>query len=212
MSAMLQDCCLVQFAKAPVPGQVKTRLGAVLSEQHCADLHRALVEHVFWCQWRGRVARQELWYSSPHPFFDGLAEQTGVTLCHQGSGDLGERMSSAFSDRLADYASVVLIGSDCPALDASYVRAAFDALSDVPVVLGPARDGGYVLLGLRSHLPALFTEMPWGSERVLDETRRRLRAAGYSWRELSTLPDIDRPEDLSHLQSYEKLNFFAENT
>jgi rSAM/selenodomain-associated transferase 1 len=211
MSAMLQDCCLVQFAKAPVPGQVKTRLGAVLSEQHCADLHRALVEHVFWRQWRGRVAHQELWYSSPHPFFDELAEQTGVTLRHQGNGDLGERMSFAFCDRLASYTRVVLIGSDCPALDASYIRSAFEVLNDVPVVLGPASDGGYVLLGLRTYLPTLFTEMPWGTERVLNETRLRLRGIGYSWRELSELPDIDRPEDLSQLHSYETLNFFAVN-
>ncbi|WP_461482127.1 TIGR04282 family arsenosugar biosynthesis glycosyltransferase, partial [Porticoccus sp.] len=124
-------------------------------------------------------------------------------------GGLGERMAFAFADRLQHHAKVVLIGSDCPAIDADYVRAALLALDEVPAVLGPAADGGYVLIGLTAAAPALFADVPWGTGAVLSVTRQRLVALRWSWRELDILPDIDRPGDLRHLAGFPKLHLFC---
>jgi hypothetical protein len=94
---------------------------------------------------------------------------------------------------------VILVGSDAPSLDADYVRRAVGELASADAVFGPALDGGYVLLGLRVFCEALFTDMPWGTDRVLEVSLSRLEAAGFSYRLLDALPDIDRPEDLRYL-------------
>jgi len=95
---------------------------------------------------------------------------------------------------------VLLIGTDCPALKPDHLRAAATALADGDdVVLLPAEDGGYVLIGLKAPQPVLFDGVPWGSERVMDETRRRLRSQGLRWSERATLWDVDRPEDVDRL-------------
>lgn len=209
MSIAFPDSCLVQFAKAPLAGAVKTRLRSALGDEGCLALHCALVEHVFDAQQRGRVAYQELWWSEPHVFFDELLnDKMVVARCQQGA-DLGERMAFTFADRLKDYAKVVLIGSDCPAIDPDYIRAAFLALDEVPVVLGPAEDGGYVLIGLTAFAPSLFSGIPWGSKEVLIHTRQRLTDLHWQWHELDILPDIDRPEDLRHLEGLQKLHLFC---
>ena len=209
MNIAFPDSCLVQFAKAPRYGTVKTRLRPALGDEGCLALHCALVNHVFDTQRRGGVAQQELWWSEPHAFFDELLiDSTVVARCQQGA-DLGERMAFTFADRLSHYEKVVLIGSDCPAIDSDYIRTAFMALDEVPVVLGPAEDGGYVLIGLTAPSPTLFSGIPWGSERVLMQTRQRLVALCWQWRELDILPDIDRPEDLRHLVDHSKLHLFS---
>ncbi|TNE76052.1 MAG: glycosyltransferase [Gammaproteobacteria bacterium] len=211
MNLAFPDSCLVQFAKAPRPGRVKTRLQSVLGVQGCIALHRALVEHVFATLQSGKIAHQELWCSENDPYFSALADPVAVPVRYQQGSDLGERMSSAFADRLAHYRKVVLIGSDCPGLNAEYLKEAMRALDEEPVVLGPAEDGGYVLIGLAEPLPALFRDVPWGSAQVLEVTRARLREVGKGWRELKILPDIDRPGDLRHLVGIEKLHFFSKN-
>ncbi len=208
MNIAFPDSCLVQFAKAPRPGTVKTRLRSALGDEGCLALHCALVRQVFDTQKRGHIAHQELWWSEPHTFFEELLGDTTVVARNQHGADLGERMAFAFADRLQHYAKVVLIGSDCPAIDPDYIRSAFLALDEVPAVLGPAEDGGYVLIGLTVAAPVLFSGIPWGSEQVLTRTRERLGGMGWQWRELDILPDIDRPEDLQHLMGHPKLHFF----
>ncbi len=122
----------------------------------------------------------------------------GLTLHQQRGEDLGERLLAASADALGRADSVALIGSDCPELDTAYLAQAFDALrsTGVDAVLGPAADGGYVLLALRRAEPALFTEMPWGGDQVAAITRERMAALGWRWRELPVLRDVDRPPDL----------------
>lgn len=209
MSITFPDSCLVQFAKVPRVGFVKTRLRPALDDEGCLALHCALVEHVFDAQLRGQISFQELWWSEPHVFFEELLNDTTVVArCQQGA-DLGERMAFAFADRLQHYDKVVLIGSDCPAIDSEYLQAAFLALDEVPVVLGPAEDGGYVLIGMTAFAPTLFSGIPWGSEQVLIHTRQRLADLRWQWHELDILPDIDRPEDLRHLEGIPKLHLFC---
>jgi glycosyltransferase A (GT-A) superfamily protein (DUF2064 family) len=93
----------------------------------------------------------------------------------------------------------LLIGTDCPALTPEHLRAAADALCEHEVVLIPAEDGGYVLIGMRAPQPGLFSDMTWSTDTVLAETRQRIARLGLSVRELETLFDVDRPEDLARL-------------
>ena len=102
----------------------------------------------------------------------------------------------AIAAGLKEYKAVLLVGSDCPGMDAAYLQRARAALERVPVVLGPATDGGYVLVGSRVDRIDMFEDIPWGTEEVMCLTRKRLRDAGLSWLEMEPLADIDVPEDL----------------
>jgi len=110
-------------------------------------------------------------------------------------------MGAALADAAARHRHLVLIGTDCPAMDAGYLEEAFRVLeSGIPLVLGPAEDGGYVLIGCTGMPPAgLFEGIDWGTERVLAQTRARIAALGHGHQELPPLSDIDRPEDLTCL-------------
>jgi uncharacterized protein len=183
------------FAKAPYPGQVKTRLINLLGEQGAADLHQQLVEHCL--QKFSHLFPLQLWCAPDehHPFFQALKTQFGVSLHRQQGADLGERMANALAS--VNPAPVILIGSDCPSLKETDICEAFSALEqDYAVVLAPAEDGGYVLIGMQQLVPELFVDMPWGSSQILTLTRTRLRDLGLSWKELSTQWDVDRPEDV----------------
>jgi glycosyltransferase A (GT-A) superfamily protein (DUF2064 family) len=105
-------------------------------------------------------------------------------------------MYTAIASGLDAHGSVILVGSDCPAMDPAYLRRAASALEEVPLVFGPAADGGYVLIGARQIEQSLFRDIPWGSGDVYARTRVAAQQAGLSWAELPCLTDIDRPEDL----------------
>ena len=131
------------------------------------------------------------------PCFAGLQQRHAIDLERQCGGDLGARMGFAAERTLRHLRGVILIGGDCPVLEAQHLRSACTALADGDdAVLVPAEDGGYVLLGLRRYHPMLFGGIGWGGGEVLSQTRDRLRQLGWRWRELETLWDLDRPEDL----------------
>jgi rSAM/selenodomain-associated transferase 1 len=118
----------------------------------------------------------------------------------QVGNNLGMRMYHALSITLSQAEFALLIGCDCPALDSAYLTRACDLLAgDVSLVLGPAEDGGYVLIGARRAARRLFEGIEWGTHRVLDQTRARLRSLGWRWGELEAMWDIDRPADLARL-------------
>jgi len=119
----------------------------------------------------------------------------------QPAGDLGTRMKAALADAIARQGAALVIGSDCPWLEVDVLREADAALARHDAVLGPADDGGYVLFGMRRVEDVLFDDMPWGTERVLAETRERLRSLGWNWFELASRSDVDRPEDLARLRA-----------
>lgn len=199
------DSCLVQFAKAPLLGQVKTRMQPALGEAGCLKLHKALVEHQFSLHEKTPVPSFELWCSAEHHFFDQLVAQSNVPIRVQQGNDLGERMFNAFIDKFQQYSYVILIGSDCPFLGGDYVIEAIERLKQgVPAVFGPATDGGYVLIGLSRVDTSLFDGISWGTDQVMEQTRGRLKALNWRWQELPTLSDIDRPEDLELLFADEK--------
>jgi hypothetical protein len=124
-----------------------------------------------------------------------MQRELGVALEPQVGSDLGERMAAA----LTRHCPAVLVGCDCPALSSAHLEAAVQALPSADVVLAPAEDGGYVLVGVNAPRPELFAGMTWGHGDVMAETRARVAAAGLRCVELETLWDLDRPEDLQRL-------------
>lgn len=188
------------FAKAPVPGQVKTRLAALLGAEGAAELHARLVRHALATASQARVGPVELWCSpdESHPFFARCAELFALSLHRQAGKDLGARMHGAFLDGLGAGGRMIIIGSDCPALEAADLRAAAEALATHEAAIAPAEDGGYVLVGLSRPMPELFVGMEWGTAAVMARTRERL--AGSRWKELPGRWDVDRPEDYARLQ------------
>lgn len=194
---------LLIFAKAPVAGQVKTRLIPPLSATEAAQLHARFIRQTLSVAGESSLCPVQLWCSPQprHPFFIDCRRSFCVSLHAQHGADLGERMRQAAASALAGSDYALLIGCDCPALTAAYLRHALTALKKgYNAVLGPAEDGGYVLLGLRHAEPELFGGIAWGTETVLDNTRSRLRRLRWRWHELAVQWDVDRPEDLVRLK------------
>jgi hypothetical protein len=136
----------------------------------------------------------ELHLAARHALFGKYELQRGA--------DLGERMHRALSHALRRHRGAILIGADCPALrPADLRRAARRLAGGCEVVLGPAEDGGYVLIGARRVTPRLFEGIEWGTPGVYAATVRRLDAEGYRWSALRALWDVDRPQDLERLRS-----------
>ncbi|MBF0256325.1 MAG: TIGR04282 family arsenosugar biosynthesis glycosyltransferase [Gammaproteobacteria bacterium] len=189
---------LLLFAKAPLPGQAKTRLIPALGAEGAAALQQRLLRRSLLMA-SGCGADLQLWCSpdTDHSAFVE-ARQAHELVCHAQRGkDLGQRMAHAMDQALRQYRKAVLIGTDCPGLSVADVRQAFDLLQDHAAVIGPAADGGYYLIGLHHFEASLFQGIDWGSERVLDQSCQRLRQAGMDYGTLTTRRDLDRPEDLT---------------
>jgi len=192
---------LIVFAKAPRPGAVKTRLIPVLGAAGAARLHERLVERTLATAAAARIGPVELCGDpAADPVLAARAAAHGAALTEQGPGDLGARMQRAFVRVLGGAPAAVLVGSDCPALTSAYLQSAGQALvAGYDAVIGPAADGGYVLIGLRRVHASLFERIRWGGPGVLEDTLARVGALGWRCRELDTLWDVDRPEDLARV-------------
>jgi rSAM/selenodomain-associated transferase 1 len=193
---------IVVFAKAPQPGKVKTRLAAAIGPVEAARLHARLVERTLDTVLKAGCGEVEL-HGSPsgHRLLRVLARRSGVALRGQSAGDIGRRMQEAFRRGLRRHARMLLVGSDCPALRVADVRRAARLLRGCDAVFAPAEDGGYPLVGLSRTSPKLFEGIEWSRATVMDRTRARLAALGWRWRELRTLWDVDRPDDLIRLRA-----------
>lgn len=191
------------LAKAPQPGLAKTRLIPALGARGAARLQRDLTLRTLHTARHAGVGPVTLWCApdAGHRFFRALQHCTGIECRDQPDGDLGRRMLAAFEWH-CPRGPLLLVGTDCPALSAADLQRSARALHEGrDAVLIPAEDGGYVLIGLRRPLPALFEGVAWSSERVLDQTRARLRGCGVRWHEAAPLWDVDRPDDLARLQA-----------
>ena len=193
---------IIVFAKAPVAGFVKTRLIPALGAEGAANLARDMLRHTLAQALAAGAQAVELCMSpAPRdPAWQGVALPQSVEPSDQGSGDLGARMSRAVERALAlGQGPVLLIGTDCPALDAAQIKEAARQLTHHDAVLLPAADGGYVLLGLQAPCPGLFTDMAWSTPVVATETLSRMVRVGLNVWQGPTLHDIDEPSDLPYL-------------
>lgn len=198
---MKSGCTVIVFAKAPVAGYAKTRLIAALGARGAALLAERLLRRTVEEAVAADIGPVELSCtpSTDHPAFAALAETGWVRLTAQGNGDLGARMLGAFERVLATEDRAIGIGIDAPALDARYLREAARHLESSEVVLGPALDGGYTLIGMKQPVAALFEDIPWSTVAVMERTRDRLRCLALPYSELAPLGDIDEPADLGRV-------------
>lgn len=193
------DCALLVFARAPIAGQAKTRLIPALGAEGAAALQQRLLDNTLRMAAAVAGTALQLWCSpdTDHPAFVRAADAYPLTRYPQRGDGLGERMAHALQTALASHPFAIIIGTDCPALDAKDIRECIDRLkSGCDAVIGPAADGGYYLLGLRRFEPSLFHAVDWGSEHVLAQTLERLDHAAMHCGKLALKHDLDRPEDL----------------
>jgi uncharacterized protein len=191
---------LIIFTRYPTPGRVKTRLIPALGGLGAATIHRQMSEHTL-LQARKLCRVREI---SISVYFDGNERQQmqdwlGSDLVYQAQadGDLGWRMARSISEACQDGIDrVVIIGTDCPGSNAELMNEAFHQLLTHDLVLGPAIDGGYYLIGLRYFIPELFVDIIWGTDRVLSQTVAIANKLNLSVAYLPALADVDRPEDL----------------
>ena len=187
------------FCKAPVLGKVKTRLIQKLGRRGALDLYLQMFERLI-AELSASRFNTELWISpdKDHAFFESYA----FARFQQAGPHLGVRMSTALRDGLTRHESVILVGTDLPLIDRSYIEQAVGALQTHDVVLGPAEDGGYGLVGVNAKTPDMFSDIDWGTERVLSQTCARLNRDGLDFGLLPLIWDVDRPDDLPRYQAW----------
>lgn len=185
------------MAKAPIPGLAKSRLIASIGAHAAAVLQERLTERTAATALAADIGPVTVWCAPDpsHASFHELVTRYKVSLKRQPNGDLGQRMLAAMNG------PTLVIGTDCPAFTAEHLRAAADVLHNgADVVLIPAEDGGYVLIGTRAAQPELFANIAWGIATVLTETRARISALGLASIELPALWDVDTESDLARLE------------
>jgi len=198
MTTLFPNSVLLIFCKAPVAGQVKTRLQPTLTAIQAAAAHRQLTGLTLNRAFQQPLCDVQLYCApdSNHSFFEQCIKDYPLVLSAQRGVDLGDRMQNAFSDALSQYRHAILIGCDCPSLTVDDLQEALTALQNgQDAVIAPAEDGGYVLIGLNAPQPVLFEDMVWGNEKVMAETRHRAKQASISLHELARQWDVDTAED-----------------
>ncbi|MGO2133653.1 MAG: TIGR04282 family arsenosugar biosynthesis glycosyltransferase [Halomonas sp.] len=201
----LDQPLLSVLAKAPIPGRVKTRLIPALGAKGASRIHERLLRYTLDIALATTAPQSIVLWTAldhEHPLFLELAEQHGIRLRAQPSGDLGGRMHHALQ---AMKAPGLLIGSDCPALTPSLLKRCQSALTTADAVFLPAEDGGYTLVGVRRADRRLFTSIDWGTSQVMAQTRERADEIGWRLACPARLWDVDRPEDLERLANHNDL-------
>ena len=202
---------LIIFARYPRPGETKTRLIPALGPEGAADLHRRMGEYtLFWAKRLITSSGVSLEIRFAGSNEDGIRNWLGPDIhCRpQGNGDIGQRMQRAFGEAFqAGMERVIIVGTDIPGMTEDLVRKALAALGDSDVILGPARDGGYYLIGLRRPMGQLFEGIPWGTDQALEKTVHIARDLQLRVSLLDPLEDVDRPEDLPVWERFVKAKF-----
>ena len=192
---------LIIFTRNPVKGKVKTRLSKTIGDDKALTIYKTLLirtektirdmdcdKAVYYSV---EINEEDIWDASVYHKYQ------------QHGANLGERMLNAFSDAFRDeYEKVVIIGSDLYDLHLNHINEAFEMLNNIDVVIGPAHDGGYYLLGMNSLNSLLFKNKVWGSSKVLDDTLNDLKDKSVYL--LETLNDIDVYEDLKNIEAFKK--------
>ncbi len=202
------DKALIIFSRLPIGHETKTRLAPILNEAQRAELHLAMWHDIFaevlkltdtdvYLYWTGSGDVQE--YQQYIPYSFRLVKQEG--------DNLGERMSNAMRKIFAaGYKRAVIIGSDVPSVKVENLAAAFDSLNDSEAAIGPSKDGGYWLIGMRKYIPEVFRISSWGGMSVLDETICVLKKHSITYKTADILQDLDTPEDVYDFMSCKNLD------
>lgn len=197
---------VILFTKPPRAGAVKTRLIPALGEQRALSVHQWLLDRTLMMMQQLPVSiKVQLCLTEPLIASDKLSRYYSEQwpLCLQQGNDLGERLANAFKLNLTQANHVLIIGSDCPVLTSDYILRAFSALEHKSdAVVGPAADGGYVLLGLSRFIPELFFNMPWSTPQLLSNTLVKLNRLQVSYQLLPELWDVDVPADVKRLERF----------
>lgn len=198
---------VIVFLKNLTLGKVKTRLAATIGDQKALEIYTQLVAHTL-----KQVSKPEqdiLLYFSDNLHSDLPLIEEGSFRRLQKGDDLGERMSAAFKEVFGSSAEkVLIIGTDCPGLDSSIIKQAFHALDAHQVVIGPATDGGYYLLGMKNFQKYLFDDIPWSTSKVLELTLQKCATHNLTYTLLKELSDIDVENDLNSWNKLQKVNQF----
>jgi rSAM/selenodomain-associated transferase 1 len=185
------------FARPPIEGEVKTRLSPALPPALARDLYAAMLQDTLAAVQAARADERVVFWAGD-PARAGFALPPGWIERRQEGGSLGARLAGAFETLLAPPCkAAVIVGADCPDLEAADLDRAFAALDAADLAIGPAADGGYGLIGLRRPAPGLFEGIDWSTPAVLEQTRARAAAAGLETVLLPALDDIDTPADLA---------------
>ena len=194
------ECCVQIFTKAPIEGFCKTRLGAGIGAKNATVLHAKMVAYTL-----SRVSNIEidnviqLWCKPDvtHNFFQELISKHNIESYQQEGNSLGDIMAHASRNAFdSGYKATLQIGTDCPDLDESYLMQVIEKLASYDIVIGPATDGGYVLLAQKRYYPEMFNNIEWGTSLVLTKLIHNIEDIGLSYILLSPLNDIDTIDDL----------------
>lgn len=186
---------IIIFVRNPEAGKVKTRLAATVGNEAALFIYKKLLTHTL--EITETMAADKFIFYADEVATNDIWQRPGFFKSKQASGDLGHRMCSAFIEVLSKgYHSVCIIGSDCYELSTVIIEQAFDLLRVNDVVIGPAKDGGYYLLGMKELYPKLFEEKIWSTGTVYDDTVSTIHQSGLAYKSLETLTDIDEEKDL----------------
>ena len=211
---------LIIFLKYPEPGKVKTRLAHDIGNEKACEIYKLLAENVI-----NNVFIENPPTYDVHFFFTPADKEKGIKgwlkpildnsqeitaqYSPQEGNTLGERMSNAFKQTLQreDYKRCIIIGTDCPEIDAALIDDAFDVLKEKDIVIGPCKDGGYYLLGMSKLVSDLFEDIDWSTDRVFKQTMEKIRKNNLSCDILKILADIDTQEDLKIYSTIRRIFF-----
>lgn len=193
---------VVMMLKAPLEGYAKTRLASALGAPGAQDAYEELLKVLF--DSLEDLPDMELRVSPKESlkWAQSMCRRPDWSVQWQGDGNLGERLERAARETLIHHSAVVLIGADCPYIQPQDIAQAVASLETHEAVIGPARDGGYWLLGLKKPFPDLFTRMPWSTHQVYQETVRRLERMGVPYQRLRLLEDVDELSAWQRFQSH----------
>jgi uncharacterized protein len=200
----MNKAALIIFQKNAVLGKVKTRLAVAVGDQRALEIYQWLTAYTHEIVKELEVDKF-IFYSDYIPD-ESSREFTGYQFELQSGNDLGDRMSNAFAHLFTKgYTSVVIIGTDCPSLKGNDLNEAFLKLSGADLVIGPAQDGGYYLLGMSMFLPEIFHDIPWSTSEVLSKTLDRAAKLNAEYGLLKIRADIDTPEDWETFKTSKKV-------
>ena len=190
---------LIIFVRKPELGKVKSRLAATIGNENALAVYIELLKHTN--EISAAIRAEKFVFYFDDIVADDIWSGSNFIKRQQSSGDLGEKMQNAFSTLFKEgYNQVVIIGSDCPELTTAIIEDAFEMVKQNDLVIGPANDGGYYLLGMKKLYPQLFKNVQWSTEKVLAKTLAASTSAGLSCSLLPQLTDIDIEADLNSVQ------------